>query len=142
MFLQVSEPVVINTAVVGQDVGAGQSPAVVVGQVEAVLVELDLDQLLKGGWPHAQVPQRDVIAREELRDVGAFEWKQRKLKVLVPLDVIVSVAPAPAVRAVVFIQVPPVVHPRGGHHSSVVVLFARDVMVVVAFQLDRAFGVV
>ena len=36
-----------------------------VGQVEAVLVELDLNQLLEGGGPHTQIPQFNVVSREK-----------------------------------------------------------------------------
>ena len=36
-----------------------------VGQVEAVLVELDLNQLLEGGGPHTQIPQFNVVSGEK-----------------------------------------------------------------------------
>ena len=52
---QIPQPVVVNTPVVGQDVCAGEGSAVVVGQVETVLVELDFDQLLECCRPHAEV---------------------------------------------------------------------------------------
>ena len=40
-----------------------------VGQVEAVLVELDLNQLLEGGGPHPQIPQFNVVTREKWIDL-------------------------------------------------------------------------
>ena len=36
-----------------------------VGKVEAVLIELDLNQLLEGGGPHTQIPQFNVVSREK-----------------------------------------------------------------------------
>ena len=62
---QVSQPVVVNAPVVGQDVGARQCSTVMVWQIEAVLVELDLNQLLKCRRPHPKVSQRNMVAREK-----------------------------------------------------------------------------